>query len=101
MNMDGWPAPFDTDLDARYGLGIQLVDGIARLARVDWKARGLEGFGKPDGFHERQVDRWLAHLEPFKFRDIPGWTRRPNGCGAQAHATGSRASSTATINSPT
>ena len=72
MNMDGWPAPFDTDLDARYGLGIQLVDGIARLARVDWKAQGLEGFGKPDGFHDRQVDRWLAHLNAFKFRELPG-----------------------------
>ncbi|MGH9080170.1 MAG: phosphotransferase family protein [Acidimicrobiales bacterium] len=72
MNMDGWPAPFDTDLEARYGLGIQLVDGIARLARVDWRARGLEGFGKPDGFHDRQVDRWLAHLDAVKFRDLPG-----------------------------
>jgi aminoglycoside phosphotransferase (APT) family kinase protein len=72
MNMDGWPAPFDTDLDARYGLGIQLVDGIARLARVDWRARGLEGFGKPDGFHDRQVDRWLAHLNAIQFREIPG-----------------------------
>ncbi len=72
MNMDGWPAPFDTDLEARYGLGIQLVDGIARLARVDWKALGLEGFGKPDGFHDRQVDRWMAHLNAVRFRDIPG-----------------------------
>jgi aminoglycoside phosphotransferase (APT) family kinase protein len=72
MNMDGWPAPFDTDLDARYGLGIQLVDGIARLAKVDWRARGLEGFGKPEGFHDRQVDRWLAHLDAVKFRDLPG-----------------------------
>jgi aminoglycoside phosphotransferase (APT) family kinase protein len=72
MNMDGWPAPFATDLGARYGLGIQLVDGIARLARVDWRARGLEGFGKPEGFHDRQVDRWLAHLDAVKFRDLPG-----------------------------
>ncbi len=72
MNMDGWPAPFDTDLDARYGLGIQLVDGIARLARIDWRSRGLEGFGKPDGFHDRQVDRWLAHLGAVQFREIPG-----------------------------
>lgn len=72
MNMDGWPAPFDTDLEARYGLGIQLVDGIARLARVDWRARGLEGFGKPEGFHDRQVDRWLAHLNAIQFRDLPG-----------------------------
>jgi aminoglycoside phosphotransferase (APT) family kinase protein len=72
MNMDGWPAPFDTDLDARFGLGIELVDGIARLARVDWRARGLEGFGKPDGFHDRQVDRWLAHLKAVQFRELPG-----------------------------
>jgi len=72
MNMDGWPEPFDTDLGARYGLGIQLVDGIGRLARVDWKAQGLEGFGRPDGFHDRQVDRWMAHLNAVKFRDLPG-----------------------------
>jgi aminoglycoside phosphotransferase (APT) family kinase protein len=72
MNMDGWPAPFDTDLGARYGLGIELIDGIARLARVDWRARGLEGFGKPEGFHDRQVDRWLAHLNAVQFRELPG-----------------------------
>jgi len=67
-----WPAPFDTDLDARAGLAFQLVDGIAKLAKVDWQARGLEGFGKPEGFHERQVDRWYAHLASFQFRDLPG-----------------------------
>jgi aminoglycoside phosphotransferase (APT) family kinase protein len=72
MNMQYWPAPFDTDLEARAGLGYQLVDGIAKLAKVDWRARGLEGLGKPDGFHERQVDRWLAHLAAFQFREIPG-----------------------------
>jgi aminoglycoside phosphotransferase (APT) family kinase protein len=72
ISTDGWPPPFDTDLEARSGLATQLVDGIARLARVDWKARGLEGFGRPDGFHDRQVDRWLSHLAAFQFRDIPG-----------------------------
>ena len=72
MNTDGWPAPFAADLDARAGLAFELVDGIARLARVDWQARGLEGFGKPEGFHDRQVDRWLAHLGAFEFREIPG-----------------------------
>ena len=82
MNTDGWPAPFDTDLEARAGLGMQLVDGIARLSRVDWRARGLEGFGKPEGFHDRQVDRWLAHLNAVQFRELPGldvasdWLRR-------------------------
>ncbi|MEV8546868.1 phosphotransferase family protein [Streptomyces sp. NPDC051572] len=68
----GWAAPFDTDLDARAGLAVELVDGAARLARVDWRAAGLEGFGRPDGFLDRQVDRWLTHLSGFRFRDLPG-----------------------------
>jgi aminoglycoside phosphotransferase (APT) family kinase protein len=82
MHGDGWPAPFDADLEARRGLATELVDGIAALARVDWRAVGLEGFGKPEGFLERQVDRWLHHLAQFRFRDIPGldeaaaWLRR-------------------------
>ena len=67
-----WPPPFDTDLEARAGLGIQLVDGIARLSRVDWRAKGLRDFGRPDGFLERQVDRWLAHLERNNCRQLPG-----------------------------
>jgi aminoglycoside phosphotransferase (APT) family kinase protein len=69
---DEWPEPFHSDLSARAGLGIQLVDGIARLSRVDWRARGLEGFGKPDGFLERQADRWVSHYEKHKTRDLPG-----------------------------
>ena len=72
MNRDGWPPPFDSDLEARRGLAWELVDGIARLARVDWKAVGLEGFGRPDGFHERQVDRWLGQLAQYRFRPLPG-----------------------------
>jgi aminoglycoside phosphotransferase (APT) family kinase protein len=73
MNMgEHWPAPFDTDVEARRELGFELVEGIARLARVDWRARGLEGFGKPEGFHDRQVDRWLSHLAAVQFRPIPG-----------------------------
>ncbi|MGH9029437.1 MAG: phosphotransferase family protein [Acidimicrobiales bacterium] len=67
-----WPAPFDTDPGARRELAFELVDGIAKLSRVDWRARGLEGFGRPDGFHERQVDRWTSHLAAVQFRDIPG-----------------------------
>ncbi len=67
-----WPEPFDSDLGARRGLALELVDAIARLSQVDWKARGLEGLGRPDGFHDRQVDRWYAHLSRFEFREIPG-----------------------------
>ncbi len=68
----GWAQPFDTDSEARGGLAHELVDGIARLAKVDWRARGLEGFGRPEGFHDRQVDRWLSHLARYQFRELPG-----------------------------
>jgi len=67
-----WPAPFDADLDARRGLAFELVGGIAKLARVDWRAAGLADFGKPEGFLARQVDRWLAHLAKIQFRELPG-----------------------------
>jgi aminoglycoside phosphotransferase (APT) family kinase protein len=67
-----WPEPFLSDLDARRGLAIELVDAIARLSTVDWRARGLADLGRPDGFHDRQVDRWYAHLDRFKFRELPG-----------------------------
>jgi len=67
-----WPAPFDTDLDARPGLAYELVDGAAKMANVDWKGVGLEGLGRPEGFHARQVDRWLSQWEKYKVRDLPG-----------------------------
>ncbi|CAO5253887.1 phosphotransferase family protein [Frankia sp. AgKG'84/4] len=67
-----WPAPFNTDLTARRGLSFQLVEGIALLSQVDWQAKGLAGFGRPDGFHERQVDRWTAFLDRIRGRELPG-----------------------------
>jgi aminoglycoside phosphotransferase (APT) family kinase protein len=73
MNTGGWPPPFDTDLEARQGLAYQLVEGIALLGNVDWQARGLHDLGRPDGFHERQVDRWTAFLERIKGRELPGF----------------------------
>ena len=77
-----WPAPFDSDLVARKGLAYQLVEGIALLSKVDWQAKGLQDLGRPDGFHERQVDRWTTFLERIKGRELPGfdvaadWLRR-------------------------
>jgi aminoglycoside phosphotransferase (APT) family kinase protein len=76
--VDGWTPmgklepPFDHDLEAKKGLGYELVDALAKLALVDWRKVGLDGFGKPQGFLDRQVDRWLGHLATFKFREIPG-----------------------------
>ena len=55
-----WAEPFQSDLDARPGLSYQLAEGIALLSKVDWKAKGLADLGRPDGFHDRQVARWIG-----------------------------------------
>ena len=67
-----WPEPFDSDFDARAGLSYQLAEGIALLSKVDWRAKGLADLGRPDGFHERQVDRWIGFLERIKKRELSG-----------------------------
>jgi aminoglycoside phosphotransferase (APT) family kinase protein len=72
MGHTTWPAPFDTDLKARAGLGYQLAEGIALLSRVDWQAKGLQDLGRPDNFHERQVDRWTSFFENVKTREVDG-----------------------------
>ncbi|MES2258433.1 MAG: phosphotransferase family protein [Pseudomonadota bacterium] len=68
---DPLPPGFD-DPAARRAMAHELVDALAAVSNADWKAAGLEGFGKPEGFLERQVERWLAQLERYRVRDIPG-----------------------------
>ena len=72
MNYDGWPAPFDGDAEARRGLAYELVEGIVRMGNVEWQARGLGDLGRPDGFHDRQVERWTRFFERTKGRELPG-----------------------------
>ena len=67
-----WAEPFHSDLGARPGLSYQLAEGIALLSKVDWKAKGLADLGRPDGFHERQVDRWIGFFERIKERELDG-----------------------------
>jgi aminoglycoside phosphotransferase (APT) family kinase protein len=67
-----WPQAYESDPSLRAPLAFELVRGAALLANVDWRSRGLTGFGRPDNFHERQVDRWLAFLADYQFRDLPG-----------------------------
>jgi aminoglycoside phosphotransferase (APT) family kinase protein len=41
-------------------------------APVDWRAAGLEGFGRPEGFLARQVVRWRSQLDHYRTRELPG-----------------------------
>lgn len=56
--------PFDK-MPYEYGIAFAIVGGLTLLANVDYKAVGLEGFGKPDNFMERQVDRWSSQLKGY------------------------------------
>ena len=38
-------------------MGLALADHLADLHAVDWRAVGLEGFGRPEGFNLRHVKR--------------------------------------------
>jgi len=43
---------------ARRRVGEELVDALAEIHAVDVAAVGLETFGHPEGYTQRQVDRW-------------------------------------------
>ena len=84
------PSPFADDPAARHDMGIQVVEVLGQLARVDWEREGLVGFGKPDGYLDRQVDRWLGQLERVRERELPSvdeiasWLREHTPAMAQA-----------------
>lgn len=56
----------------RRRLGLGMIDAMAKLHAIDYREVGLEGFGRPEGYIERQVARWSKQFERAKTRDIPG-----------------------------
>ncbi len=52
-------------------IGQELIDALVEIHAVDWSAAGLDGFGKPTGYLERQVRRFLGLWELNKTREIP------------------------------
>jgi len=64
------PATLDTPQQRR-AIGEQLIDALVEIHAVDWRAAGLEDFGKPTGYLERQLRRFLGLWELNKTREIP------------------------------
>ena len=50
----------------------RMIDTLVALHAVDPADVGLEDFGRPDGYLERQVRRWKKQLESSRSRDIAG-----------------------------
>jgi len=55
----------------RARIGDELVDALVEIHAVDWRAAGLEGFGKPSGYLERQLRRFNGLWEHNKTRELP------------------------------
>jgi aminoglycoside phosphotransferase (APT) family kinase protein len=68
------PAALDTP-EQRRCIGEQLIDALVEIHAVDWQAAGLEGFGKPTGYLERQLRRFGGLWDLNKTRDIPAVER--------------------------
>ncbi|MCU1466866.1 MAG: putative aminoglycoside phosphotransferase, partial [Actinomycetia bacterium] len=65
------PRPLAGDLDAPTECSYALVDALVGIHAFDWQAGGLADFGRPDGYLERQVPRWLGQLENYATRPLP------------------------------
>ncbi len=48
-----------------------MIDTLVRLHSVDYRAVGLDDFGRPDGYLERQVRRWSQQWERSKTSELP------------------------------
>jgi aminoglycoside phosphotransferase (APT) family kinase protein len=64
------PAPLDTP-EQRRRIADELVDSLVEIHAVDWQACGLEGYGKPTGYLERQLRRFGGLWEHNKTRELP------------------------------
>jgi aminoglycoside phosphotransferase (APT) family kinase protein len=58
----------------RAALGRTLVDSLATIHSLDCESIGLDDFGRPEEYLQRQVDRWQQQLEWAASR-----TNRPKG----------------------
>jgi aminoglycoside phosphotransferase (APT) family kinase protein len=63
------PAELDTPAERRRS-SEEMVDALVELHGVDWAACGLEGYGKPTGYLERQVRRFSGLWEHNKTREL-------------------------------
>ena len=64
------PAALDVPTERRK-IGEELIDALVEIHGVDWRAAGLEGFGKPTGYLERQLRRFGGLWDLNKTREIP------------------------------
>jgi aminoglycoside phosphotransferase (APT) family kinase protein len=68
------PDELDTPAE-RARISDELIDALVEIHAVDWSAVGLDGFGKPTGYLQRQLRRFGGLWELNKTREIPAVER--------------------------
>ncbi|OYD07599.1 phosphotransferase family protein [Paludifilum halophilum] len=70
--LDGsFPAGVDGTEEVGRQISETAVKTLVRLHTIDWREAGLESFGRPEGFLERQVGGWIRRYNKAKTDDIP------------------------------
>lgn len=62
----GLPPTFRSSGTMQRALGLSLCDALASLDAVDVHAVGLDDFGRPENWLERQVERWIRQLRSYR-----------------------------------
>jgi aminoglycoside phosphotransferase (APT) family kinase protein len=84
--VEGTPYRTETQLRAlgperTRGLALAVVDTLVDLHAVDPDSVGLGGFGRPEGFLDRQLRRWGKQLDASRSRELPGIDELHAGLG--------------------
>jgi aminoglycoside phosphotransferase (APT) family kinase protein len=64
------PGSSPVDSDTARKLGLALVDNLARLHTLDYKAAGLADLGKPEGYVARQVSGWVNRWSAARTEEL-------------------------------
>ncbi len=67
---DSVPAALDNP-EERERIADELLDALVELHGIDWTSIGLDGFGKPTGYLDRQLRRFTGLWEHNQTREIP------------------------------
>lgn len=68
---DRLPADYPDDVGTVNLIGTQLADELAAIHNVPWRDAGLAGFGNPENFLARQVERWREVRAASGVRELP------------------------------
>lgn len=68
---DSLPPAYPGSAATMHRIGEELVDALAAVHLIEWRGTLPDGFGRPEGFVKRQIERWLTVRAKDAVRDLP------------------------------